>query len=201
MVFFYEFSSLSHYNSPISSLYAPQFLSENFKIESFVRRDFNLINRYGSGISYKYIGFFWYSINVEDEFINTISFGMNIFNIGSNVIYQYPNKASFGIGFNRTFLNFNICAYTLIKKFSYVCSYFEYKNVFFGFDIYLEEKFSTDYRFFISYKISDKSSIQISSSSNISGFSIGYKYNFFIFNYFYHSYLGDSFGFRIIYEK
>jgi len=49
--------------------------------------------------------------------------------------------------------------------------------------------------------MNDKSSIQISSSSNISGFSIGYKYNFFIFNYFYHSYLGDSFGFRIIYEK
>ena len=165
MAFFYEFSSLSHYNSPISSLYAPQFLNENFKIESFIRRDFNLINRYGFGISYKYIGFFWYALNIEEEFINTISFGVNILNIGSNVVYQYPNKANFGIGFNRTFLNFNICTYTLIGKFSYVCFFSEYKNAFLGFDIYLEKNFSADYRFFVSYKINESSSIQLSSSN------------------------------------
>jgi len=78
LIFFYEFSALSHYKMPISSLYAPQFLDEKLKIESFVRRDFNLLNRYGFGISYKNIGFFWYSINVEEEFINNFfkfSFG------------------------------------------------------------------------------------------------------------------------------
>jgi len=185
---------------PISSLYAPQFLDEKLKIESFVRRDFNLLNRYGFGISYKNIGFFWYSINVEEEFINTLSFGVNIFSFAGNVIFQYPNNLNFGIGFNREFLYFSICAYTLINRFSYICAYSEYKNVFLGFDVFLQENYDIEYKFFMDYKLNENSSFHLSFGTNSNSFSVGYRYKFLIFNYFYHSYLGDSFGLRFVYE-
>ncbi|MEO0145056.1 MAG: hypothetical protein ABIL52_07995 [candidate division WOR-3 bacterium] len=203
MFFFYEFSALSHYKLPVSSLYAPQFLDESFKVQSFIRRDFNFINRYGFGISYKNIGIFWYSLNVEDEFINTFSFGMNIYSVGLNIAFLYPNQVSFGIGFNRTFLNFNICGYTTYGylKFSYLCAFSEYKNSLFGFEIFLQEGYELEYKFFLNYALNNNSNFYIAFGTNSNSFTIGYKYKFLKLNYFYHSYLGDSFGASVIYEK
>ncbi len=203
MLFFYEFSALSHYNLPIASLFAPQFLEENPKIQSFVRRDFGLLNRYGFGVSYKNLGFFWYSLNVEDEFLNTIGLGMNIFSIGSNIIYLYPDKVSFGIGFNRTFLNFNLCGYTIYGylKFSYLCTFSNYKNTMFGIDVFLQDGFDLEYKFFLDYKLNDKMGFHIAFATNSNGFAIAYRYKYIVFNYFYHSYLGDSFGMNLVYEK
>ncbi|MCS7245806.1 MAG: hypothetical protein N2504_06320 [candidate division WOR-3 bacterium] len=200
MTFFYEFSALSHYKLPIATLYAPQFLDEKLKIETFIRRDFNLLNRYGFGISYRNFGFFWYSINVEEEFVNLFSIGISLLSIGSNAIYEYPNRINFGLGFHREFLNFSICAYTLINRFSYFCTFSEYKSAFFGFDIFLEKGYEMEYKIFFSYKLNQTSSISIGYGTNTNGFSIGYRYKFLIFNYFYHSYLGDSFGVRLYYE-
>ncbi len=203
MFFFYEFSALSHYKLPISSLFAPQFLDEDFKVQSFIRRDFYILNRYGFGISYQRIGIFWYSLNVEDEFINTISLGMNIYSAGLNAVFLYPNQISFGIGFERTFLNFHICGYTTYGylNFSYICTFSEYKGSVTGFEVFLQENYDLEYKFFLNYKINEYSNFYLAFGTNSNGFTIGYKYKFLKLNYFYHSYLGDSFGVAIIYER
>ncbi len=186
---------------PSASMGAPQFLSDSLVFESFIVRDYGFLNRFGLGISKGGLGVFWYVVNVGDEFVNTFSLGASLGFFSSDI--SFGEELHAGVGFWRRFYGVDVCGYAGLygRKFGYTCVFSNYEGVEGGVELYLEEGYPLDYRFFARYELTPDVSIFVFYSTLQESFRMGLSVRFFTIGYGEHVLLGSSYYYRIVYGR
>ncbi len=199
--YFFSGTSFGESGMPSASMGAPQFLSDSVVLETFIVKDYGLLNRFGMGVSKGGVGVFWYVVNVEDEYMNTISVGANLGVFSADA--SFGSEFHAGVGFMRKFMEFDVCGYAGLigRRFGYACVFSTGSKAFGGIELFLEEGFPLDYRFFARYEIAEGIFVSVSYSTLRRSFITGFSYRFFTIGYGEHELLGSSYYYRMIYGR
>jgi len=199
--YFFSGTSFAESGMPSASMGAPQFLPDSLVFESFIVRDYEFLNRFGLGVSRGGLGVFWYVINVGDEFINIFSLGANMGVFSADV--SFGEELHAGVGFWRRFYGVDVCGYAGLfgRKFGYTCIFSDYRRVRGGIELYLEDGYPLDYRFFARYDLSSDVRVFISYSTLQESFRVGLSFRFLTIGYGEHELLGSSYYYRMVYRK
>ncbi len=199
--YFFSGTSFGEAGMPSASMGAPQFIGDSLVLETFIVKDYGLLNRFGMGIAKGGMGIFWYVVNVGDEYLNTFSIGANMGVFSADV--SFGSELHAGVGFLRRFLHFNVCGYAglLGRRFGYACVFSNNSKALGGVELFMEEGFPLDYRFFARYEVSRGISISMGYSTLRSSFVAGFSYRFFTIGYGEHELLGSSYYYRMLYGR
>ncbi len=203
IAFPYFFSGISFGESgmPSASMGAPQFLSDSLVLETFIVKEYGILNRFGAGISERGVGVFWYVVNVGDEYVNTFSIGANLGTFSANVSFGSALYA--GVGFLRRFLWSSVCGYAGLVgvRFGYACVFSDVAGAMGGLELFIYEGFPLDYRFFARYEISKDTFISVAYSTLRRSFVVEFSYRFITIGYGEHELLGPSYYYRMAYGR
>ncbi len=191
--FFINGTSFARMDAPSSAMFAPQFLPMETTFEAYIAREYEFLNRFGLGISRSGIGLFWYSINVEEEFLNAFFLGMNFGEFAVSVGYADVLEA--GVGFKRKFQYLDVCAYAGLygDRLGYGCVFSDYGSGIAGVELMVQEGYPIDYRFYGDYETDYDIRLFVSYETLSRSFRIGLSYRFFTIAYGENRYLGPSY--------
>lgn len=199
--FFLNGTSFSQMDSPSSAMFAPQFLPHGKSLETYIARDYDFLNRFGLGVSSGGFGLFWYSINVEEEFLNAFFLGMNFGEFAASVGYSDVLEA--GVGFRRKFQYFDVCAYAGLygDRLGYGCVFSDYGRGIAGVELMIQEGYPLDYRFYGDYETDYGVKLFISYETLSKSFRIGLSYRFLTIGYRENGYLGPGYYYGMKFSK